>query len=317
MARFVDQSQFAVLAGRNAGASVDGLKAETLVAAPASAFVDGFSMTVLYGLRPPVSAFGIDDKLEVLVEGAATFYADSTSIDALVEGLANFYADNTALAVLYDYREISPNVKLYDPMSDYLFPTLPGLTWDIVKRPVFSTAIVPHVSGREVRVSSYAYPLWTWEMTYEFLRAGAEAELQCLMGFFLARSGSFDTFLYKDPDEENELEDVVLGIGNSVQTRWSMTKAFGGFVEPCGYVDPDSIHVYFSTGEITVEQFAGWSFVSPNQIVFDAAVPVGVVVRADYCWYYRVRFGEDSQDYSQFMYQLWELNALTLQSVKP
>ncbi len=70
-------------------------------------FVDWFSMTVLYDVKPPVSALVVDDKLEALVDGTATFFADNTTVSALVEGLATFYADNTMLAVLYDYREIS------------------------------------------------------------------------------------------------------------------------------------------------------------------------------------------------------------------
>lgn len=198
-------------------------------------------------------------------------------------------------------------------MSDYLFPTLPGLDWDIQKTPAFSTQISSHVSGREVRVSNYAYPIWTWEMSYEFLRAGAEEELQTLMGFFLARSGTFDTFLYADPDEDNVLTKVTLGIGDSSQTVWHLSKTFAGFTEPCGYVDPSSIRVYFGD----VEQLSGWTFFSPNGIVFASAPPIDTVVKADYTWYYRVRFGDDSQTYSQFMFELWELQKVTLKSVKP
>ncbi|MEI8032784.1 MAG: DUF2460 domain-containing protein [Chlorobiaceae bacterium] len=198
-------------------------------------------------------------------------------------------------------------------MSDYLFPTLPGLQWDIVKAPKFSTQIAPHLSGREVRISSYAYPVWTWEMSYEFLRAGAEEELQTLMGFFLKRSGSFDTFLYQDPDETNIMTAVALGTGDATQSKWTLSKTYAGFTEPCGYVDPASIRVYFNA----VEQTSGWSFISPNQISFTTPPSIGVTITASYTWYYRVRFGEDRQDYNQFMFELWELKKVTLQSVKP
>jgi len=150
-------------------------------------------------------------------------------------------------------------------------------------------------------------------MSFEFLRAGAEQELQALEGFFLARRGKFDTFLYHDPDENNVLTGAAVGTGDNSQTKWTLYKTFAGFAEPCGYVDPASIHVYFGA----IEQTTGWSFVSPNQLVFDVPVPLGTVITANYHWYYRVRFDEDSHQYNQFMFRLWELKKLTLKSVKP
>ena len=43
----------------------------------------------------------------------------------------------------------------------------------------------------------------------------------------------------------------------------------------------------------------------PQYLAFCGAPPArGVVVSAGYTWYYRVRFGEDAQDYNNFMHQL-------------
>lgn len=134
-----------------------------------------------------------------------------------------------------------------------------------------------------------------------------------LWDFFLRGLALLTHFLYKDPDEVNVMTGVTLGTGDGSQRKWDYTKTFACFVEPCGYVDPATIKIYFDD----VEQLTGWVFVSPNQVEFTLPVSIGTVITTDYTWYYRVRFGEDTQTYNQFMFHLWELGTLTLQSVKP
>ena len=88
------------------------------------------------------------------------------------------------------------------------FPTLPGLGWSVHKKPVFSTLVASHVSGREVRDALYQNPIWQFELTFDALSssptsypgAGANS-LQALMGFFLQMQGQFGTFLYNDPTD--------------------------------------------------------------------------------------------------------------------
>src|SRR5579862_2349234 len=45
------------------------------------------------------------------------------------------------------------------------FPTLAGLGWSVHKKPVFSTVVASHVSGREVRDALYQNPIWQFELT--------------------------------------------------------------------------------------------------------------------------------------------------------
>jgi hypothetical protein len=77
------------------------------------------------------------------------------------------------------------------------FPTLAGLGWSVHKKPVFSTVVANHVSGREVRDALYQNPVWQFELTFDALSssptsypgAGANS-LQSLMGFFLQMQGN-------------------------------------------------------------------------------------------------------------------------------
>lgn len=258
-----------------------------------------------------------------VTQEVAEVIGDSNAPRALVsQEVAGTLADNHATRALVSqvvaqvfasFLELSPNVKWYIPLSDYLFPTLPGLQWNSVKRPKFSTAIAPHLSGREIRAQAYQYPIWEFDLSYEMLRADANVEFQTLIGFFLSRGGAYDTFLYKDPTESNVITLGSVATGDGVTTKFTLMKSLGGFAEPCGYVDPATLSVYVDA----VLQTTGYSLVSPNQVVFVMAPAVGKVITATYTWYYRVRFRDDSQDYGNFMYLLWENKQVNLESVKP
>ena len=49
------------------------------------------------------------------------------------------------------------------------FPTLVGQGWSVKKTPTWQTRIQRAVSGRELRVLDYPYPLWQFELTFEAL----------------------------------------------------------------------------------------------------------------------------------------------------
>ena len=277
------------------------------------------TLNVLYEPANPSAHLSSQVVSEALFDHPARTCSGQMASSWLVSAPASVLARELVLQVMYGYDEPSPHTQELQPVSDHLLPMLPGLAWHVKKRPRFNTAIASHVSGREVRVSNYAYPIWEWEMKYEFLRADAHTELQQLMGFFLARSGAFDTFLYRDPTEDNQVQGHQLALGDGATTKFTLTKTFGGFTEPCGYVDTDTLAVYFQPpgASVPVLQTTGWTFVSPNQIVFSLPPPVGTQVLVDFTWYYRVRFAEDSQDYDNFMFDLWQLQKLSIQSVKP
>ena len=46
------------------------------------------------------------------------------------------------------------------------FPTLSGQSWSIHKKPIFSTVVAQHVSGREVRDALYQNPIWEFELAF-------------------------------------------------------------------------------------------------------------------------------------------------------
>ena len=110
-------------------------------------------------------------------------------------------------------------------MSNAVFPVLAGLDWNVIKTPVWKTRIQEAVSGKELRAALMSYPLWKFSLSYTVLRANAaNAELQTLMGFFNARQGMFDSFLYTDPTD-NSVANQSFGTGDGSTTAFQIGRA--------------------------------------------------------------------------------------------
>lgn len=208
-----------------------------------------------------------------------------------------------------------------------IFPVLPGLGWSVSKAPRFATRIQRAVSGRELRVLDQPNPIWSWTLTYSLLRdahdtRGASGpgvgydELRTLMGFFLQQQGSFQAFLYDDPTDD-QASGQVLGTGDGSATAFQLVRSIGvalpggGFAEPI--TAPNAVGAIYFNG--VVQSPSGYSIDATTGLVtFAGPPPAGRVVSADFTYYFRVRFGDDSADFENFLYQLWALKQVKLQS---
>lgn len=203
-----------------------------------------------------------------------------------------------------------------------IFPALPGLGWSVTKMPRFAGRIQNAVSGRELRVLDQPNPIWTWTLTYSLLRDKWDAraaigpgvgydELRAIAGFFLQRQGTFQPFLFDDPTD-NIIAGQVVGTGNSSSSIFQLVRSMGGFAEPI--TAPNAVAaIYFngvrqSPASYTVDAETGL-------VTFATPPPAGHVITADLTYRFRVRFADDSAEFENFMYQLWQLKQIKLQSV--
>lgn len=195
-------------------------------------------------------------------------------------------------------------------MSNAFFPTLPGRAFPAKKSPVWQT-IDPFTtaSGREFRVGFETFPRWKFTLQYEFLRDTATySELSTLVGFFLARLGQLDTFLYTDPDESS-VSSYQFGTGDGVTTQFALARPFGGFGEPVGYAVPSSVLNNGSAVAYTLLQ---------NRIVqYSVAPSSGAPLVWSGTYAYRCRFLDPSMsDLQKFMDKLWS-GSISFITVKP
>lgn len=199
-------------------------------------------------------------------------------------------------------------------MSNAVFPSFPGLTWNIARKPQWSTVTKTSVSGREFRSGQFSYPLWRYKLSYSVLRGTAALpEVQQIAAFFNARGGSFDTWLYTDPDDSAVVAQQF-GTGNGTTKDFQLVRAFGGYAEPV--FDLNGAPAIFKAG---VLQTVGTHYtVSAAGLVSFVTAPAnGASLTWTGNFYWRCRFLQDALDLNQFLKALWELKTLEFVTVKP
>lgn len=195
-------------------------------------------------------------------------------------------------------------------MSDAIFPMFQGLSWPIIRTPTNSTTIKTAVSGREYRKANWASPKWAYQLTWDVLRQGTVhgvvgyTELSSLMGFINARQGSFDSFLYPDPDDGSvSLQQV--GLGDGVTTVFQLVRTFGSYVEPV--YDLNGAPIIFVDGAIQTGAGVNYTLLPHGVISFVSAPPSGKIVAWTGSYYWRCRFQVDSADFYKNFPNLWEM----------
>lgn len=203
-----------------------------------------------------------------------------------------------------------------------VLPTLPGLAWSVTKAPIFQTRIQRAVSGRELRALDYPFPLWQFTLTFAFLRDDPTSgfdELRSLLGFFLSCQGAYGTFLFQDPSDY-QVTGQYLGTGNSNTAVFQLQRTLGtalpggGFTEPI--LAPEFVSAVYFNG---ITQNPSNYGVDPDTglLTFAIAPATSLVITADFSYWFRCRFVDDSYGFENFMYRLWQLKKLTFISVRP
>lgn len=203
-----------------------------------------------------------------------------------------------------------------------IFPSLPGLGWSVTKSPRFATRIQRAVNGRELRALDQPYPVWNWTLTYPLLRDRNDTrapsgpgigydELRMFAGFFLQQQGALQPFLFDDPTDDR-VTAGLLGTGDSSTAIFQLVRAMGGFAEPI--TAPNTVSAVFFDG--IVQPASNYS-VDPatGLVAFTAPPPAGQAITADFTYFFRVRFADDTAEFENFMIQLWQAHQIKLQSV--
>lgn len=206
------------------------------------------------------------------------------------------------------------------------FPSMATQGWSVTKAPNWATRLQRSVSGRELRVSDYVLPVYTFTLTYEVLRdrwdirdgAGHGPayrqggtviydELRTIWNFFNQQQGSSIPFQFYDPTDNTTRavsatpQSITVATGDGSTTSFQLCSAI---LAP---VIPNVINTITPTG-YTLDTNTGL-------ITYSTAPASGVSITADMTYYYKVRFATDALESENFMYQLWALKQLKLASV--
>ena len=204
-------------------------------------------------------------------------------------------------------------------MSNLIYPKLQGEGWPVVKRPMWSTEVQVSSSGMEVRTPNYPYERYQFEIPYEWMSSNAAIEdLQTLMGFYNARGGAYDSFLFDDVTDDAVLLQPI-GTGNGSTTAFQLQRTLGTATRPVYDINgiiastssPPTITVYLngvSTGS--------YSIGTTGLLTFGSAPGSGVAITASFGYFWRCRFSEDQIDFENFANQYWSVKKVVLQQVR-
>jgi uncharacterized protein (TIGR02217 family) len=193
------------------------------------------------------------------------------------------------------------------------FPQLDTLGWSITCAPIFSTGTAMHVSGKEVRASKYLAPLWLIELNYDLLRmVSPNNELQAIVAFFEECQGE-DASFYFEPPQLSPVFGQALGTGDGTTTTFPFAVAIGGApITPANISTPN---IYLD-GVLQSSGFAVNATALSPTVTFATAPASGVVVSADFHWFFLCRFDDDSADLEEFMAELYALRSFRLRTVR-
>lgn len=133
---------------------------------------------------------------------------------------------------------------------------------------------------------------------------------QTLLGFYNARQGSFDDFLYSDPTDGYLFNQI--GTGDGVTTTFQLSRTYGGFTEPI-YNPLGPAILFVGSSQVNT----GFTVSGTGLVTFSSAPVLNADIFA-YCgFFFRCRFTDDNLEGNNFLYNLFELKKLSLTSVKP
>jgi uncharacterized protein (TIGR02217 family) len=172
---------------------------------------------------------------------------------------------------------------------------------------MWNTLIQTALSGKERRAQLWSFPRYTFKIKYDYLRdtGTSPTDIQKLIGFYNAMGGAAQNFLFQD-EKDNSITGQTIGIGDGTTTAFQLVRDYGGFVEPIfGIASAPTMYLNSSpTLAFT------WSTL--GLVTFTSPPGVGVVITADFSFYYRVRFAKDTNEFEQFLYDLYQLGTMEI-----
>lgn len=211
-------------------------------------------------------------------------------------------------------------------MSDALYPAeVRGLTYTVLKRPLFDTQLQASPGGWEVREPQVRNPVWRWQLIYDYLKdlpadlapGLTDTDLRTLMGFFLQRRGQHDSFLFTDPDDYQvgpalnpdltpNLNAVLPRLQDEADNWYSpVQRILGGFAEDVTDLSPTSDLANIAVYAAGALQTTGMTLMPADAdhrglwIAWDDE-PAGPVT-AEFEFYFRVAFESDEEDFEKFI----------------
>lgn len=197
------------------------------------------------------------------------------------------------LEVIYRVPEEGPVatavLPVFSPIKAPLIAApLPGLTWSAHKKPMFRTMVNSAVSGKEIRTARMQYPIYQFELTFEFLDSrDNKTQLETLMGFFMTQLGSWGSWLFQDWTDY-KLRGQQIGVADGGTTGFTVVRTMGGFTDPVGQIDLSQLFNFVAadvnptTNVVSVPAHGLETGYGPVQLTTAGTLPAGLLPLTNY-----------------------------------
>jgi hypothetical protein len=213
-------------------------------------------------------------------------------------------------------------------VSSLVYPTLPGLTYEVVRTPILETGVQTALSRKRSTIQYMLYPVISFELTYSVLRdVGAPAytsttsEIKQLVGLFLQLYARWDTFLFTDPDFNTILSSApqTFAIANGGAGPYQIVASYenpGGPGASELIQNLSGTPVLYDNGAAI--SGSNYTLGPTGQVTFNSGhFPTnGDTLSWSGSWYYRCAFDEDKFTATKFMNKLWSNKSVKFTSVK-
>lgn len=154
-------------------------------------------------------------------------------------------------------------------------------SWTSKKQQKWNTEVQRSASGKVRTLTTQLLPEWTITASYPGM---TDAEAAELLGFCALRKGSYEPFLWLDP-EDNREEGTRLG--TLPNGAYQAVMRHGEYAEPVEHIEDVTVYI---DGEQTDP--ANYT-VTAGTIVFKAPPDASAIVTADYTYWWKVQFADD------------------------
>lgn len=207
----------------------------------------------------------------------------------------------------------------------------PGVDWGMKKSPYWKTGISAAVSGREARTIYWAAPIYHFQLMWEFVRDSGydlprnatrvypQNEYQTLLGWYNQRKGMGEPFFITDPTDSvvgPTIYQTLVASAEAGKQDIQLVRTLGGSTEPVGGLDVTSTPIFKVNG---TSIGGAYTANSPYDGWIKLTTPLNAtdVVTGTFRYYFKVRFGKDNLDFSQFWRDFWEAKEIIFIGVRP
>lgn len=201
-------------------------------------------------------------------------------------------------------------------MTTPIFPALAGVTFPVIRSPIWSRDVLLSVSGQRTSLGYYTAPRYRYELVHAFLRSDStNLEQQTLLAFFNRVMGSGPgLFAYTDPTDFT-VTDQSIGAGDGSTRAFQLVRTMTGigansFVEPVWL--PNGTPVVKVNGTPTVAFTLG----ATGLVTFTVAPALAATLTWTGAYYWPCRFDDSMLDFEQFAYTFWEQKKIVFSTEK-